>query len=66
MNDPEKPVTSFVVNRAQEPTTYAGIVSGGLAAYLAYKLGDWQSAIAGVAAVIGGLVSVFSKQKRNG
>ncbi len=64
MDNPEKPVTSFVVNRAQEPTTWAGLAQIAVGIFVAVSVGDMAGVGAGAVSLVTGLISIFAKQRK--
>lgn len=64
MENKDAPVTSYVVNRAKEPTTWAGVVQALAGAYIAFTAGDLNGAAVGIGVALTSLVSIFSKQRK--
>jgi hypothetical protein len=68
MQDAEKSAAekagNFVANRAKEPTSWAGLVQLGLAAWTAFQIGDISGAVTGGILVVTGLVSIFRKERK--
>lgn len=64
MSDPEKPILSYATNRAKEPTTWAGLATLAASAWIAFTTGDMNTALVSAVAAIGGLVSIFRKERK--
>ncbi len=57
-------MNNYVVNRAKEPTTWAGIIQALAGSYIAYFANDMNGVTAGVLVAVSSLVSIFRKERK--